>query len=293
MGEYRTMDGLLRYASQADAFSYFGVIILIAVLECVVPRRRPGDTLPLRWFGNVAITILNTIVVRAVFPIAAIAWAALCSERSWGLLNAVASPTAVEFVIAILALDLLLYGQHYLLHRVSLLWRLHRTHHSDPEYDLTTGLRFHPLEMLFSTALLLAALVIIGAAPAAVLVSQLMSTAINFIEHANVRVPAWFDRLVRLVFVTPDMHRVHHSSAPGESRANFSNTFSWWDRLFGTYVAQPAAGHDAMEFGLFGFEERKHLTLPWMLAQPFMADPESFVPQSSSTAVLSRRGARR
>jgi sterol desaturase/sphingolipid hydroxylase (fatty acid hydroxylase superfamily) len=112
-----------------------------------------------------------------------------------------------------------------------------------------------------------------------------MSTAINFIEHANVRVSASFDRLVRLVFVTPDMHRIHHSSAPGESRSNFANTFSWWDRLFGTYVDQPSAGHDHIKFGLAGFDERKHLTLPWMLAQPFMADPDSVVPETSSTAL--------
>jgi sterol desaturase/sphingolipid hydroxylase (fatty acid hydroxylase superfamily) len=267
------MQAFLDHASEAHAFSYFGVMIVIALLECVVPRRAPGDTLALRWFGNVAITIVDTAVVRAVFPLFAIGLAVLCADRGWGLFNWTAWPMAVEFVVTILVLDLFLYGQHYLLHRVGFLWRLHRTHHSDHECDLTTGLRFHPLEMTFSTALMLGALLILGAPPAAVLVSQLLSTAINFIEHANVRVPEPVDLILRMAFVTPDMHRIHHSSAPGESRTNFSNTFSWWDRLFGTYRDQPAAGQANMTFGAPGFEERKHLTLPWMLAQPFLAEP--------------------
>lgn len=276
------MEALLSHASQAYAFSYFGVVIVIALLECVVPRRAPGDTLALRWFGNVTITILDTIVVRALFPIAGIAWAMFCSERGWGLFNRVAWATPLEFVLTIVLLDLFFYGQHYLLHRVAALWRLHRTHHSDQEYDFTTGLRFHPLEMMFSTALLLGALLILGAPPVAVLVSQLLSTAINFIEHANVRIPASLDRVVRVVFVTPDMHRIHHSAAPGESRSNFANTFSWWDRVFGTYVDQPAAGHANIAFGLAEFGERKHLTLPWMLAQPFISDAAPVAPQDAS-----------
>ena len=277
------MDTFLSHASQAYAFSYFGVMIVIALLECVVPRRAPGDTLPLRWFGNVAITILDTLVVRALFPILGIAWAVFCHERGWGLFNWVAWPASVEFVMTVLALDLVLYGQHNLLHRVTILWRIHRTHHSDHDCDLTTGLRFHPLEMTFSTALLMGAMLVIGAPPAAVFVSQVLSTAITFIEHANVHVPASLDRFLRVVFVTPDMHRVHHSSASGESRSNFSTTFSWWDRLFGTYVDQPAAGQANVAFGTPGFEDRKHLMLPWMLAQPFLPEPDVAGPEPSAS----------
>jgi len=268
------MEAFLSHASLAYAFSYFGVVIVMALLECVVPRRAPGDTLPLRWFGNVAITILDTLFVRALFPILGLAWAVFCRERGWGLFNSVAWPVPLEFLLTVLGLDLVLYGQHNLLHRVTFLWRIHRTHHSDQDYDLTTGLRFHPLEVTFSTALLMGAILIVGAPPAAVFVSQLLSTAITFIEHANVHLPASVDRVVRFFFVTPDMHRVHHSSAPGESRANLSTTFSWWDRLFGTYVDQPAAGHASVAFGIRGFEDRKHLTLPWMLAQPFLPEPD-------------------
>jgi len=280
------MDALLNHASQAYALSYFGVVIVIALLECVVPRRGPGDTLALRWFGNVAITVLDTIVVRVLFPIAGLAWAVLCSERGWGLFNSVAWPAPVEFVLTVLVLDLFLYGQHYLLHRVGWLWRLHRTHHSDQEYDLTTGLRFHPLEMAFSTVLLMGALLVLGAPPAAVLVWQLLSMATTFVEHANVRIPESIDRVVRLVFVTPDMHRIHHSTAPGENRSNFSATFSWWDRLFGTYVDQPAAGHTDIVFGVEGFSERKHLTLPWMLVQPFLPEPGPIAAPEPSATVL-------
>jgi len=268
------MDSLLNHASQAYGVVYFGAVIVIALLECVVPRRVPGDTLALRWFGNVAITVVDTIVTRALFPIAALGWSIVCSERGWGLFNALAWPAWLEFPLTILLLDLFLYAQHYLLHRIGFLWRLHRTHHSDQEYDLTTGLRFHPLEMTYTTALSLGVLLILGAPPLAVLISQLLSTAVTFIEHANVRIPVGIDRLVRLVFVTPDMHRIHHSSAAGESRSNFSNMFSWWDRLFGTYVEQPQAGHNGMTFGLAEFSERKHLTLPWMLAQPFISDKD-------------------
>jgi len=268
------MASLLSHAAQAYALIYFGAVIVMALLECVVPRRVPGDTLALRWFGNVAITVLDTIIVRALFPIAALGLSIVCSERGWGILNLLTWPTWLEFSLTIVVLDLFLYGQHYLLHRIGFLWRLHRTHHSDQEYDLTTGLRFHPLEMLFSTALFLGVVLILGAPPVAVLASQLMSTAVTFIEHANVRIPASIDRVIRLVFVTPDMHRIHHSSAPGEGRSNFANTFSWWDRLFGTYIDQPAAGHANISFGLAEFSERKHLTLPWMLAQPFIAEKD-------------------
>ena len=276
------MEEFLAHAAQVNALNYFGVLILVALIECVVPRRGPGDTLALRWFGNATMAVLGTIMVRSLFPILGLAWAVLCHERGWGLFNRIDLPSALEFVLTVLALDAFLYAQHRLLHGVGFLWRLHRTHHSDHDYDLTTGLRFHPLEMMFVTTMTLGALLVLGGPPVAVFAWQLMYTAINFIEHANVRIPAPVDRVLRLVFVTPDMHRVHHSLAPGESRSNFSNTFSWWDRLFGTYVDQPAAGHEEMSFGLPGFEERKHQAVPWMLALPFLPEPDSSPAESSA-----------
>jgi sterol desaturase/sphingolipid hydroxylase (fatty acid hydroxylase superfamily) len=269
------MEAFLKYAVQAYAFAYFGAVIVLALLEGVAPRRVAGDTLRVRWFGNFAITILGTVLVRALFPMVGVGWAVFCATRGWGLFNQVACPFWLAFIATIVLIDVVNYTQHYLLHRVPVLWRLHRTHHTDQEYDFTTGVRFHPLEDVFATAVLVGATAALGAPPAAVLASQLLSVTVTFVEHANVRVPAWLDRIVRLLVVTPDMHRIHHSQDVGESLSNFSNTFSFWDRLFGTYLEEPAAGQDGIAFGVREFGERKHLTLPWMLAQPFLSQGEN------------------
>jgi sterol desaturase/sphingolipid hydroxylase (fatty acid hydroxylase superfamily) len=278
-------EGFLSRASEIYAYAFFGTVMVIALVEWAVPRRRPGETLALRWFGNVAIWILDSIAIKAVFPLGTIAWAVVCAERGWGLLHAVAWPAWLGLLITAISLDLVNYGQHYLLHRIPLLWRLHRTHHSDAEFDFTTGLRFHPVESLFTTSMQLLAIFLLGASPLAVLAVQLAFVAISFIEHGNLRVPAGVDRFVRLVFVTPDMHRIHHSQATGESQANFSNLFSWWDRLFRTYVHAPAAGHDGIVFGLPEFTGRKHATLPWMLVQPFLSESEATTAANAEVVV--------
>lgn len=264
------MDTFLKNGSQIYAFVYFGAIIAVALLEWVVPRRAPSDLMRLRWFGNFSLTIIGAMLVRLFFPLVGVGWAVFCSERGIGLFNQVDWPMWSEFALTIVVIDAVRYGQHYLLHRVPVLWRLHRTHHSDHEYDFTTGVRFHPLEAMYSTAGLFGAILALGAPPVAVLASQLLTVALSFIEHSNVRIPLLLDRVLRVVFVTPDMHRIHHSQDVREGESNFSNTFSWWDRLFGTYVDQPAAGHDGLVFGVAELSERKHLTLPWMLAQPFL-----------------------
>lgn len=266
------MKDVLSRASDIHAIGYFGVLIVVLLVECVVPRRRPADTLAVRWFGNVALAVLDTVIVRTVFPIALLALSVLGLERGWGLLNAMTLPASFEFLTTLLVLDFAVYAQHYLLHRIGFLWRVHRLHHTDPDFDLTTGLRFHPFESIIATAVTLLVIVGLGAPPLAVLTWQVLSAAQNFLEHANVRVPAGLDRVVRLLFVTPDMHRIHHSAAPRESRSNFANMFSFWDRLFGTYLAQPAAAYDQMVFGLKEFADPKHLKLHWILAQPFLAD---------------------
>ena len=265
------METLLKNGSQVYAFVYFGAIVVVALLESVLPRRASGDALGLRWFGNFSLTIIGAIMVRALFPLAGVGWAVFCSERGLGLFNRVAWPGWVELTLTIVVIDLSFYVQHYLLHRVPALWRLHRTHHTDQEYDFTTGLRFHPFEMVGAAATMMGVVLALGAPPVAVLVSQLLSVAVAFVEHANVRIPWWMDRALRTVIVTPDMHRIHHSQDIREGQSNFANTFSWWDRLFGTYIDQPAAGHDGIVFGVSDFSERKHLTLPWMLAQPFLS----------------------
>jgi len=264
------MESLLRAGAQAYAFTYFGVILIVALLEMIRPRRPAADALRLRWFGNFSLTIIGAVLVRAMFPLAGVGWAIFCEERGLGLLHYAGVSPWLELTAAVVAIDAVNYLQHVLLHRVPLLWRLHRTHHSDLGYDFSTGVRFHPFESVYSTLFGMGAIAVLGASPAAVLVSQALSVAFNFLEHANVRVPTSLDRLLRVVFVTPDMHRIHHSQDVREGESNFSNTFSWWDRLFGTYLDQPAAGHERMVFGVAELSDRKHLTLPWMLAQPFL-----------------------
>jgi sterol desaturase/sphingolipid hydroxylase (fatty acid hydroxylase superfamily) len=264
------MDSLLKNGAQIYAFVYFGGIIAVALLESVLPRRVPGATLGLRWFGNFSLTIIGAVMVRVLFPLAGVGWAVFCSERRLGLFNQLAWPWLVEFSLTIVVIDLAYYLQHYVLHRVPMLWRMHRTHHTDQEYDFSTGVRFHPFEAVYTTTAVIAVIVALGAPPMAVFVSQLLSIGVAFFEHANVRMPGRLDRALRLLIVTPDMHRIHHSQDIHEGESNFANMFSFWDRLFGTYVDQPAAGHDGIVFGVPGFSERKHLTLPWMLVQPFL-----------------------
>jgi sterol desaturase/sphingolipid hydroxylase (fatty acid hydroxylase superfamily) len=205
-----------------------------------------------------------------LFPVFGLGWALLCSDRHWGLFNQLSVPGWLAFSATLIALDVVAYAQHFVMHRVPLLWQLHLTHHTDQNYDFSTALRFHPLETMFTTTVPMGAIVVLGAPPIAVLVSQLLSLVVSFVEHANVHLPASLDRVLRFVVVTPDMHRIHHSREPRETQANFSSVFPWWDRIFGTYVDRPRAGHEDMAFGVNGFEARKHLTLPWMLAQPFL-----------------------
>src|SRR5688572_17244424 len=264
------MDAVLKYSSELYAYHYFGIIIVVSLLECVVPRREVGGALPMRWFGNFGVAFLDTFLLRLLFPVVGFGWAVFCSERGWGLFNQVMVPAPLAFVVTVLALDGVTYGQHYLLHRVPLLWRLHRTHHSDHDCDFSTAARFHPLESVYTTMMLMAAIALVGGPPVAVLVSQLLATVAGFVEHGNVRVPAALDKVLRWLVVTPDMHRLHHSANVGETNSNFGTAFPVWDRLFGTYRAQPLAGHESIKFGLAEFTDPKHLRLPWMLAQPFL-----------------------
>ena len=268
------MDAVLKQLSAIYTATFFGLIIVLAVAEWLAPRRVSAAAEGLRLASNFGISLLNNLVVRAGFPLAGIAWAALCAQRGWGLFAHTTWSAPVEFIATIVALDLLLYVRHYLLHRVPLLWRLHRTHHSDREYDFTTGIRFHPLEEIFTTTLEFGLILALGAPPTAVFLSRLLSMTVSLVEHANLRIPSSLERIVRTMLVTPDMHRIHHSQAPGDNRSNLSTVFSWWDRVFGSYREHPAAGEAGIEFGLREFPEGKHSTLPWMLAQPFLAEPQ-------------------
>ena len=245
----------------------FGVV---AVWEALAPRRRPIPAAGWRWTVNIGLTVLLSVVVGLVFPVLSVGAALFAERHGYGVLRMAALPAGVEFAIAFVALDLARYAEHGLLHRMPWLWRLHRVHHSDPQYDCTTALRFHPVEPLVTVALHLAIIVALGASPVAVLAFEGVAIVMGLFAHGNVRVPEALDRALRVVIVTPDLHRVHHSAFSAEAGRNFGAVFSWWDRLFGTHQAQPAHGHERMAVGLADVAPHEAASLAWILAAPFM-----------------------
>jgi sterol desaturase/sphingolipid hydroxylase (fatty acid hydroxylase superfamily) len=255
---------------------FLGVFGLVAVWEAMAPRRRRQLARWLRWPSNLGIVALDTALVRLSFPIGAVALAVLCGQRGWGLLNNVELPGWVAIALAVLALDFTIYLQHVLFHAVPALWRLHRMHHADLDVDVTTGARFHPIEILASMVVKLAAVAALGAPAEAVLAFEILLNATSMFNHANIRMPAACDRVLRWIVVTPDMHRVHHSIVPQETNSNFGFNVPWWDRLFGTYRPQPAAGHEAMTIGIGQFRAPREQWLDRMLTQPFREDPADY-----------------
>lgn len=249
---------------------FLGIFILVAVGEMLAPCRTLSTSKGVRWFGNLGIVFLNTLVVRALFPVAAVGMALLAEERGWGLLNNIEMPYWLAVVVAVVVLDFVIYLQHVMFHAVPLLWRLHMMHHADLDYDVTTGARFHPIEIILSMLIKLAAVSVLGPPALAVLIFEVLLNATAMFNHGNLRIPLPIDRALRLFVVTPDMHRVHHSVTARETNSNFGFNLPWWDRLCGTYCAQPAHGHEGMAIGLKQFRDPKRLTLPWMLALPFM-----------------------
>jgi sterol desaturase/sphingolipid hydroxylase (fatty acid hydroxylase superfamily) len=222
----------------------------------------------LRWSNNLALVAVDTLVVRVTFPVVAVGLAAMAEQRGWGLLNSFQLPPWLGFGLALLALDLVIYLQHVMFHAVPALWRLHRMHHADLEFDVTTGLRFHPGEIVLSMGIKLAAVAALGPPAAAVLVFEMLLNATAMFNHGNIRLPPGLDRVLRWLVVTPDMHRVHHSVRTEETNSNFGFNLPWWDRLLGTYRAQPATGHEGMTIGIDRFRTRRDLWLDRMLIQP-------------------------
>ena len=253
---------------------FFGVLVLMAAWEAATPRRERTQTRALRWTSNLGIVVVNTLLVRLLFPVLPVALALIADDRGWGLFNIVDAPTWLTVVVSVVLLDLLIYGQHVFVHFVPVLWRLHRMHHADLDIDVTTGARFHPLEIIFSILIKMAAVAVLGAPAAAVLIFEVALNATSMFNHANVKLPAGLDRVLRWVVVTPDMHRVHHSVIKTETDSNFGFNLPWWDRIFGTYNDQPQAGHDGMTIGLPIFRDPGWLRLYRMVAQPFADEPD-------------------
>ena len=248
---------------------FVSVLSLMVVWEILATRRHQTIKRLLRWPANLAIVVLGTLATRLLFPLAAVGAAIYASEQDWGLLNLVSMPGWITVVLAIIALDLAIYFQHRIFHAAPWFWRLHRMHHADLEFDVTTGLRFHPLEIVLSMVIKMAVVVLVGAPALAVVVFEVLLNASSLFNHGNVRLPQRVDRWLRLILVTPDMHRVHHSAIQRETDSNFGFSVSWWDRLFGTYRAQPEKGHLGMTIGIEDFRTERDLRLDQMLIQPF------------------------
>ncbi len=262
------LEFLLAHEPQVQLFFLFSILATMAAWEVAAPRRRQEIPRLLRWSNNIAVVVVDTILVRLTFPIVAVGMALLADERGWGLLNIFTVPGWLAFVVSLLLLDLAIYLQHVMFHAVPAFWRLHRMHHADLEFDVTTGLRFHPIEILLSMALKLAIVVALGPPAVAVLVFEVLLNGTALFNHSNIRIPLRLDRVLRLIVVTPDMHRVHHSIYPQETNSNFGFNLPWWDRLLGTYRAQPREGHEGMIIGIEQFRTPRDLWLDQMLIQP-------------------------
>ena len=250
---------------------FLGLFALFASLEALAPRRARSQPRSARWFTNLSIVVLDTLTLRVLaiaLPLLAVGAAVDAGRMGWGLFNALDWPLWLEVVLAILILDLAIWAQHLVTHKVPILWRFHRVHHADRDFDVTTALRFHPVEILASMMLKIGLVYLLGPAALAVLLFEIILNGTAMFNHSNLRLPLWLDRAVRLVLVTPDMHRVHHSIHRHEHDSNYGFALSVWDRIFRTYRPKPEAGHDLMTVGLEWQDERPS-RLGWALMLPF------------------------
>lgn len=260
---------LVDHETVIRAYVFYGMLALVALWESLKPAKVPTTSTPVRWLNNIALVALDNLVIRWVFPLLAVAFSITVAEHGWGLFNLVALPLWLMLPATVIILDLAAYVVHRLLHKVPLLWRLHKVHHADLDYDFTTGLRFHPLESLVTVSSTLLVIAALGAPPVAVIPYEVLFIGAAFFVHGNIHLPQTLDRLLRRCVVTPDMHRIHHSVDIRESNSNFAGIFSVWDHLFGTYCKDPAAGQDAMVMGLAEYRDARSLNLPQLLIMPF------------------------
>ncbi len=257
--------------------SFFMVIFAVmASWELLAPRRNGQVKRGLRWPSNLGIVVLNTLVVRLVMPTTAVGLALACEVTGWGLLQQFELPLWAASTLAVICLDLAIYLQHIMFHAIPTLWRLHRMHHADLVFDVTTGARFHPFEIILSMVIKLTVIAALGPPAIAVLVFEVLLNTLAMFNHANVRLPLKLDNILRRAIVTPDMHRVHHSIIPRETNSNFGFNLAIWDRCFGTYSAQPEAGHQEMSIGISTFRTDHDLMLDQMLLQPFKKSSDSY-----------------
>ena len=270
------MEALLSTEPFVRLAVFGSTLAAMIVWEFLAPRRDEKIGRWARWPSNIGVVVLDTVLVRLLFPIGAVGLAMLAESRGWGLLNAFDIPAWAAIPVGVILLDLAIYLQHVLFHAVPALWRLHRMHHADLEFDVTTGIRFHPIEILLSMGIKLAVVAALGTPAVAVLIFEILLNATSMFNHGNVELPARLDRALRWIVVTPEMHRVHHSIKPRETNSNFGFNLPWWDRVFGTYRDQPEAGHVGMSIGIEQFRDAREQRLDRMLTQPFRDDVQLY-----------------
>ena len=253
--------------------AFVGILAAMAFLELVLPKRRLKYSKSHRWFTNFAIAGLDTLLVRLMaqltVPIAAVSTALYAEAKGWGLLNMLDLPFALEAVLVVAVLDFAIYLQHVASHKIPLLWRIHAMHHSDVDFDVTTAIRFHPIEIALSMLYKCLLVLILGPAAGAVVIFEIILNGSAMFNHANLNLPPWLDRVLRTFLVTPDMHRVHHSTERHETDSNYGFALSFWDRMFATYKDQPELGHRDMQIGLPNYQSESPTGLSWSLALPF------------------------
>jgi sterol desaturase/sphingolipid hydroxylase (fatty acid hydroxylase superfamily) len=279
------MDFLVKHQVELSSLSFFWLLSAVALLEYIWPRRT-NDPPPLRrWMTNAGLHIVNSMSLRFLVPVTGIGLAAICQQQGWGLFNIVAAPAWLIIVFSLLLIDFVGYLEHAVLHRVPLFWRFHKIHHADNAVDFSTTLRFHPLEAFLSTAVNFGVILMFGLPVYVIVLNMLIDILSGFFTHSNFALPQRADRWIRLFFITPDMHRVHHSTDVRETDSNYGVVLPWWDRIFGTYVAQPAKGHANMQLGLSEYRGAKLLTMPRMLWMPFMP-PARAAAEPQQTTIL-------
>ena len=249
---------------------FVSLALFFASLEVIKPKRQRVLTRLSRWLGNIGVLFVGTIFTRAFIPILPISAAYWANENDFGLFSKLNGPVLVEGIVTFLLLDLLIYFQHRVFHHVPILWRIHRMHHTDLDFDVTTGIRFHPIEIFLSLLIKILAVLVLGASPIVVFVFEIVLNGTSLFIHANIGLPKGMDHFLRLVLVTPDMHRVHHSIIDEETNSNFGFSLPWWDYLFRTYLAHPKKSHKNMTIGLAIFRDERSIKLGHLLIQPFV-----------------------
>lgn len=267
------MNGIDANSEPALRFGVFALVLCILfIMELINPRRKLHYSKNKRWLTNFALSLSNALVVSLLLPIVGMGAAVLAQNNGWGIFNIVNVPAWISIPLYLLLFDLTIYFQHRVFHAIRPLWKLHRMHHADLDYDVSTGIRFHPVSIVISSLVKLVLIFLLGPVAVAVLIADVLLNATSMFNHSNWKLPERFDAVLRLIVVTPDVHRVHHSVNPGEYSHNFGFNFPWWDRIFGTYQAQPAMGHEAMEIGISELHDNQSIEFFPLLAQPFRKD---------------------